>query len=130
MLDSKNDIIKFLKFAATGVLNTAVDAAVFALLIYLGVNEYAAQVVGYSSGMLNSYLINRSWTFRTKDKLLSPTAVRFILANLCLLALSLGVIYVVGEQMGMSLLITKGAAVCCTVGLGFIVNRLWVFKAK
>ena len=129
MANHKSDFLVFLKFVVTGVLNTAVDAAVFALLIYLGRGEYLAQTVGYGCGMLNSYLINRSWTFRSKDRLLSSTTMRFIIANLGLLLLSLAVIYLAREGIGMSLIITKGAALCCTVGLGFIVNRRWVFKA-
>lgn len=127
-MNGRADIIKFIKFAATGLLNTAVDAGVFALLLALGTGTYLAQTVSYGCGMLSSYLINRSWTFGSREGVFSSAAVRFITANLGLLVFSLGVLYLVEGTLGLPVFIAKAAAICCTVGLGFMINRLWVFK--
>ena len=76
------ELKRIVKFGITGVGNTLVDMAVGALLLFLGVNVYASKCVGYSAGMLNSYLINRKWTFQTKDRFFSLQMVRFIATNL------------------------------------------------
>jgi putative flippase GtrA len=122
------DLARFVKFAATGVLNTAVDFAAFVVLSYLGVQVYTAQIISYAAGMLNSYAVNRSWTFRSQEGFFSPVMLRFIAANLSLLALSLAVIWLVHGQLGLPKLPAKAGATCMTVVLGFAVNRLWVFK--
>jgi putative flippase GtrA len=61
----KEELIKFIKYSLTGVMNTAVDFGVFALLTWLGLGMYISQVISYSAGILNSYIVNRSWTFKT-----------------------------------------------------------------
>ena len=63
---------KFIKFGITGVMNTLVDFVVYSLLTFgLSVNLYLAQVVGYSCGMVNSYVVDRRWTFRSKVRFFS-----------------------------------------------------------
>lgn len=127
-MSGRQDFIKFIKFAATGLINTALDAGMFALLISLGAGVYVSQTIGYGCGMLSSYLINRRWTFKSREKIISPAAARFIVSNLALLILSLMVIYAIREGLGLPVYIAKAAAISCTVGLGFIINRLWVFR--
>lgn len=111
-------------------MNTLVDFIVFWVLSYLGVNEYLSQVASYSCGMLNSYIVNRSWTFKSKNRFFSAQMIRFIVANLSLLLLSLGVLWLIGGQLGYSKLVAKLCATAVTMIVGFAVNRLWVFRGK
>ena len=54
-----------LRFAAVGVLNTAVGLGViFAGMAVLGLGDVAANALGYAVGLVVSFLGNRSWTFR------------------------------------------------------------------
>ena len=53
-----------LRFVLVGVLNTAVDYGVFALLFALGAPLLAANSAGYILGACNSFAFNRGWTFR------------------------------------------------------------------
>ena len=72
------ELLKAAKFAVVGVVNTLIDYGVFALLAQvLFVNVYLAQVISYSCGILNSYIWNRSWTFRSENRFFGPTLVRF-----------------------------------------------------
>ena len=67
-MERKNEVKKtawqIVKFAIVGVLNTLVDFAVFQTLNLLLGWVYVAQVIGYSCGIINSYLWNSNWTFR------------------------------------------------------------------
>lgn len=108
-------------------MNTLVDYGVFLVLSYLSVDVYLSQVVSYSCGMLNSYVINRSWTFGSQKRFFSMQMLRFIVVNLSLLLLSLGVLWL-GTRLGYGKLISKLGATVVTLAVGFVVNRLWVFK--
>jgi putative flippase GtrA len=55
---------QFIKFNIVGVLNTGVDFAVFTLLLGVNVPYQAAQCVSYAAGTLNSFLLNKFWTFK------------------------------------------------------------------
>ncbi|MEG1774425.1 MAG: GtrA family protein, partial [Oscillospiraceae bacterium] len=81
------------------------------MVSYLGAGVYLAQTLGYSVGILNSYVINRSWTFKTRAKFFGTQLVKFIAVNLGLLLVSLGVIWLVNGQLGLHKLIAK---VCAT----------------
>ena len=126
---SKDEFFRFIKFGVTGVMNTLVDFTVFWVLSYLGINQFSSQVVSYSCGMFNSYIVNRSWTFNSKNKFFSRQMLRFIVANLSLLLLSLGVLLIL-DKMGYAKLIAKLCATAVTMVVGFLLNRLWVFSAK
>ena len=123
------ELWRFIKFGITGVMNTAVDFFVFTVLSWVGVGIYLAQVISYSAGMLNSYTINRKWTFQTKGSFISAQMIKFIAANLTLLCVSL-VVLKMATGVGLHKLIAKLCATAVTLVLGFIVNRLWVFKGK
>jgi putative flippase GtrA len=57
--------VRPLRFAAVGVMNTAVDWLVFNLLILvLGAPPIASNAVSYACGVANSFMWNRAWTFR------------------------------------------------------------------
>lgn len=66
-----NKWIPLIKFALVGVVNTLIDFAVYALLTTIGVNYILAQWISYSAGILNSYVMNRKWTFEKKKKAVS-----------------------------------------------------------
>ena len=120
---------RFLKFGITGVGNTLVDFFVFTVLSYIGVSPYLSQVVSYAAGMLNSYAVNRKWTFGSKDAFFGPQMRRFLLVNLSLLALSLLVLRIAMGVFGIGRLPAKLCTTAFTVIFGFLLNRLWVFRA-
>ena len=87
-----------------------------------------AELEMYANGMLNSYIINRSWTFRSDGAFFGPQMRRFIAVNLSLLILSLVVLHVGMDVFGLKKLPAKLCATALTVVLGFALNRLWVFR--
>ena len=124
------ELLKAAKFAVVGVVNTLIDYGVFALLAQvLFVNVYLAQVISYSCGILNSYIWNRSWTFRSENRFFGPTLVLFLALNLCMLGISTAVLAFF-LKIGFSKLIAKGCTVAVTMVISFVVNRLWVFKPQ
>ncbi|QHW35199.1 GtrA family protein [Paenibacillus rhizovicinus] len=118
-----------MKFGAVGLLNTGADLLVFTMLTAAGSNVVTAQIIAYACGMLNSYLLNRSWTFRSNASR-SREMPRFILLNLVVLACVTWLLELLHSGAGMSLLTSKLAA----TGAGMLVNyagsRFWVFGTR
>ncbi len=70
--------IQFVKYLCVGVLNTLVTLAViFICKSVLGLNPLLSNWIGYIAGVINSFLWNRSWVFRSKGKM-GGDAVRFL----------------------------------------------------
>src|SRR6266567_1973182 len=123
----RHTIGEFFKFALVGVLNTGVDVAIFFLLTWLGIPYVAAQVVSYSSGAANSYLLNKVWTFRSCG-LSYAEIVRFVVVNLASLGISVVILSLLHERTGFTLAAAKGGATVCALAANFLGNKLWVFK--
>src|SRR5438552_16938904 len=58
-------LIQFVKFGIVGVSNTLLTFVVYTLLLKVfGVWYLAASAIGFAVGTINSFLLNRRWTFR------------------------------------------------------------------
>jgi len=71
------------KFGMVGVLNTAVDFAVFMLLTRAaGLAPEISKVISYSAGVVNSYIFNSRWTFKKESKDSLTQKARFLTVSL------------------------------------------------
>ena len=59
-----------LRFLVVGVLNTAIDVALLFLLTYLGVELWLANIFSTSVALLFSFVVNRSFTFKSTGNIL------------------------------------------------------------
>src|SRR5438105_14935645 len=58
-------VVQFVKFGIVGVSNTLLTFAVYTVLLKgFGVWYLAASAIGFGVGTVNSFLLNRRWTFR------------------------------------------------------------------
>ncbi len=125
------ELWRFVKFGITGVMNTLVDFGVYTLLVELfSVNMYVAQIISYCCGMLNSYLVNRKWTFKTQSKVVSGELWRFILLNLSMMLLGMGVIWLGTQWLHCSPVLAKLLSSGVTLVVNFLVSNFWVFRNK
>lgn len=63
---SQNDMIQFVRYACVGVMNTLVTLCViFVCKSLLGVNPLVSNAIGYVCGLINSFIWNKAWVFRT-----------------------------------------------------------------
>ena len=128
------------RFLLVGVSNFCVSLAVFylcyRLLLAGGVPAASnrllapaavANVVAYLAGMVNSFLWNRSWTFRARDGRLLPQAVKFTVVNSVSLVLGTGAMYVLVDRRGVpELAVWMPLAVLITL-LNYYGSKLWAF---
>jgi len=73
-----NNISQFLKFSFVGALNTLITLlTIWVCVNVFSTSHYLANVVGYILGVLNSFIMNKFWTFNNKSKV-GVTLVKFI----------------------------------------------------
>lgn len=133
----KQTFIQFAKFSLVGVMNTGVDFLVFTLLLWAGAHYLAAQPLSYGAGTLNSYIVNKLWTFRDRSGPAEPGAsraavraelFRFLLLNLGTLLLSVALLYLIKDGLGIPALPAKLLVTGFTVVANYAGSRLWVFR--
>ncbi|QYR22797.1 GtrA family protein [Paenibacillus sp. sptzw28] len=124
-----NRFIQMLKFGLVGAVNTAVDLIVFTLLTAQGLPYLAAQIISYSCGVLNSYLLNRSWTFRHGSSRKGKEIIRFIIVNLTALAVSSALLTWLYRPDGSALTLpaSKLIVTCASMVINYAGSRYWVF---
>ncbi len=119
-----------LRFAVVGILNTGVDFAVFSILKGLfGVHYGISQVAGYSAGILNSFVINKLWTFEIHgvDKKTPLEFARFLVVNAVSLGVSLLGLDLLGTGSGMNIYLAKAIVTVIAQVINFAGYRFWVF---
>ena len=115
------------RFGFVGVANTMVTLGVFALLAATGAPGPAASAVAFCAGSVNSFLLNRRWTF-SGIPLGRGGAVRFALIQGLGAGLSAGGVALL-EVTGLSHLEAECVTLpCVTISL-YALLRLLVFRA-
>jgi putative flippase GtrA len=130
VIKDKQKAARFIRFCAVGVGNTVLDLGIFRLLTYLGASFLVAQVLSYSAGVVNSYILNRKWTFRVQGRVDVPQAVKFVVVNLLSLLVSTGVLSLLYKVLHVDLTAAKILAMASAPIVNFIGNILWVFTEK
>jgi len=88
-----------------------------------------ANVVAYAAGMLNSFVLNRAWTFGAKGHV-AVHAARFAMLNAATLAASTLIMYVLVDRAGapeLAVWLPLTLAILTTHYLGM---KHWAFAAR
>lgn len=126
----KQKLIIFSKFAAVGGMNTFIDFIVYTLLAVFSVNYLVAQCISYTCGLLNSYFMNRTWTFKRKGKANWQEFFRFVFVNGITLFITMFFLHLFHEQYSWSLITSKVAVTIIGVFINYIGTNLFVFKKE
>jgi putative flippase GtrA len=121
-------LIQFIKFGIVGISNTLLTLAVYTLLLKVfGVWYLGASAIGFVAGTINSFLLNRRWTFRghVGDSL---TPVRWTVVQCTGLAINEGLLYVFVNNAGLDKLVSQILATAVVTVTTFVANRAWTFR--
>jgi len=86
-----------------------------------------ANVIGYSAGIVNSFLWNRIWTFKVLTKA-KKQFKRFIALNIVCLLTSSFVIFIFVDILSWPYKLVWFTTMAFITMLNFIGSKLWVFK--
>jgi len=117
------------KFAVVGAVGYAINLAVYAALIHVGLHYLAAAVCSFLVAVTSNYTWNRHWTFRDQRGHLGVQGMRFFLVALASLAANLGLLQVM-ITAGTSKFIGQAIAIVLVTPLNFVGNKLWSFRRR
>ncbi|MDR2600789.1 MAG: GtrA family protein [Oscillospiraceae bacterium] len=124
---SNPNIVQIIKFCFVGVLNTAVYYIVYLLLLKIGFNYAVAATVGTLAGIINSYLFNKFFTFKSKKKSIAEI-IKFCIVYLIQFLSNLLVIYICVNFIGLSEELAGIPPVFTGMIISFLGHKFWSFK--
>lgn len=122
-------VIQFIKFSLVGVLNTAIHYAVFfALFKFFGIYYLLASGIGYFTGLVNSFILNRKWTFQKGKDSDWSEFLKFLLVNFGSLLVNLFSLKYSVLLTGIRPEFGQLAAICLSTAANFLGNKFWTFR--
>lgn len=121
----------FIRFVIVGVINTAVDFGVYSLCFgILHIYYMTAQVFGYSAGIINSFIMNKFWTFENKEvnKKTTGQFIKFITVNALSFGATLLGLRLLVHNLNVNAYIAKAITIVISQAINFFGYKLWVFR--
>ncbi|MGG4219301.1 GtrA family protein [Paenibacillus jamilae] len=122
-------LLPIMRFGIVGLVNTGVDYIIFMLLAWAGVPVVVAQIISYSCGTANSYILNSKWTFgkQRENNTGKSQLLKFIVINLIVLGITSLLLQVLQTETELPLAIGKLIATAAGMIINYIGSRYWVF---
>jgi len=117
------------RFLMVGGINTAVGYGTYALFIYLGFDYLVAFTIATVVGVVNSYLWNRFFTFRSSSKALSEIT-RFALVYLVSFCVGLLFLKVIVGWLGINQYLAGILNIMMTTAISWFGHKNFSFKIK
>lgn len=120
---------QWLRFVVVGIGNTVLSWCVYATLEALGVPYLVASAIAFALGALNSYVLNRRWTFRSRERR-GPEVLRFGVVQCIGLGCDVVLLGVLTEDAGIHHLIAQAIVFPAASAVTFLLSRQWAFRAQ
>lgn len=121
--------MELLKYGCVGLLSNLIAYLGYLTLVWLNMDPKVAMTVVYVVAVLQSFLLNRSWTFQfggDGSKALS----RYFAAYFLGYVMNLVVLYCLVDRAGYSHEIVQGAIILPMALFLFLMQKLWVFRER
>jgi putative flippase GtrA len=117
------------RFLMVGGINTAVGYGTYALFVFLGFDYLLAFTIATIVGVVNSYLWNRFFTFRSSSKALSEMT-RFALVYLVSFCVGLLFLKVIVGWLGINQYLAGILNIMMTTAISWFGHKNFSFKTK
>jgi dolichyl-phosphate beta-glucosyltransferase len=119
----------FIKYCVVGCLVTGVDFAIFVLCFYqLRFGSVPAKLVAFTGAVTVSYLLNRTWTFRSRNRKVVQQVSKFLTISVVGAGLSSLGIYLQIDILAVHPLVANGITSMLVLSWNFLANKHWTFK--
>lgn len=115
-------------YGIIGGLSVSIDFVIFGLLTHFFPEYYLlANIISVNCGIINSFLMNRHFNFRVKNKSVFRFMVFYIVGMIGLL-ISSGMLYLMVNMADMNLLISKVVTIFVVTLFQFTLNKNVTFR--
>ena len=118
---------QFILYGIIGATSAGLDFIVYSTLCHFHINYQISNVISTHIGIFCSFLLNRHFNFKVKDKFFRRL-LSFYLIGLVGLALTWGLLLLAVEIIGMDELMAKLIAIFVVAIVQFILNKFITFK--
>ncbi len=124
-----NVISQMIKYGLVGVINTLITMIVlFVLQNAFGVSYKLANGAGYVCGFINSFVLNKLWTFKGNQKSTLSQFIRFALVFAGCYAVQLGLVILLVEKIHIDKNISQLMGMVFYTLVSFLLNKMFTFK--
>ena len=119
------------RFSLVGIANTLIDFLMFTLFHgFIGLNYIVSQILGYSFGIANSFVLNKKWTFAgtNSNKKTGHELFQFIAVNLITLLVTLVTMNSLVQHLNINVYISKVIVTFIAQITNFLAYKLWIFN--
>lgn len=119
---TKGELLRLFSFACIGVVNTAIDAAVFySLAVTIELHVVPSNIISFSCAVIFSYIMNSRFTFNEEQKPTDYSAnqlIRFVVVTICGMIIATIAVWGLSQMMGLM------TAKLISIGITFFWNYL------
>jgi putative flippase GtrA len=138
----KASLLQFARFSVVGILNTLIDVITLNILLWRFPTHNANMLLIYNSlayflGTLNSFCLNKYWTFKQRNGTTSGEIVRFVVLSVAGILCSDIFLWLAAKSLHPLITnnllwanISKAIAIAGTMTISYLGMRLWVFTER
>lgn len=120
---------QFLKYCVVGGLNTFIDiGALYLFVEYLKIDVITASILSFIIAVTNSFLMNKSWTFKNKSTNYRKQFIKFLIVSVIGLGLNTIFMFTLVNVLKIWYILSKVITSFVVLTWNFLVNRLWTFR--
>lgn len=121
-------LIRFVKFCAVGVSNTAISLGIYYIFVAVKPELYlVGNIAGFVVSVLNSYFWNSRFVFKKTDQK-AKTLLKTFVAYGSNLLIGSGLLYLLVDILGISEFIAPLCSLAVTIPLNYFINKNWAMK--
>ena len=132
---------QFIRYLLVGVINTLVTLIViYVCKSILDINQWVSNAIGYVAGLINSFIWNKNWVFKSPNGAMAE-AVKFGIGFIVCYGIQLFVVWFLDTPMDLGSIVwhfgiwsLSGYGLATIIGMGvytmcnFVYNRLITLK--
>ncbi|HVN48461.1 MAG TPA: GtrA family protein [Bacteroidota bacterium] len=122
-------LMKVLKFGIVGTSGILIDYAVTYLIKErVQLNKYLANSLGFTAAATSNYILNRVWTFQSRNPHITVEYLKFFFIALIGLGISNTIIWYASKKTTYNFYVIKGFAIAVVFVWNFGANYLITFQ--
>lgn len=118
---------KFIKYAISGTINTLITLLIYNILIQIGVNYMISNVIAYFLGIINGFILDKIWVFKSNKKIVILFS-KFIIVNIISLLFNSIILFTLVNNIGLDSVLSQLISTISTGMFNYIMNKVWTFS--
>lgn len=117
---------QFIRYAVVGVASNTAIYLLYLLVTWLGIGPKIAMTSLYIVGVLQTFVLNRKWSFGFSGRT-TPALARYATAYVLGYVVNLIALVLLVDQLGLPHQLVQGVMILMVALMLFLAQRYWVF---